>query len=107
MGKLASKSELVMIYKIIYIIFITIAFSQNESILILQINVEGNHRLSKNDVIRNARLYEQMEIEGPEIQQAIKRLWKLNRFENIQIIIDYNRYNVMTLYCKIKPNCNF
>ena len=89
MGKLASKSELIMIYKIIYIIFITIAFSQNESILILQINVEGNHRLSKNDVIRNARLYEQMEIEGPEIQQAIKRLWKLNRFENIQIIIYY------------------
>ena len=77
-----------MINKILCIFIISIAFSQNEKILILQINVEGNHRLSQQDIIRNARLYKGMEIEGPEIQQAIKRLWKLNRFSNIQIFID-------------------
>ena len=69
-----------MIKKLIYIIFISIILSQNESILILKIDVIGNQRLSKEDVIRNARLYEGMEIGGSEIQQAIKRLWKLNRF---------------------------
>ena len=60
-----------MINKIVYIILISILFSQNESILLLQVNVEGNQRLSKDDVIRNARLFEGMQIEGPEIQQAI------------------------------------
>ena len=66
----------------------SIILPQNESILILNVDVEGSQRLSKEDVIRNARLYEGMEIGGSEIQQAIKRLWKLNRFINIKIIIN-------------------
>ena len=63
-------------------------FSQNESITILKVDVEGNQRLSREDIIRNSRLYEGMKVGGTEIQQAIKRLWKLNRFNNIQILIE-------------------
>ena len=63
-------------------------FSQNENILILDVSVEGNQRLSQQDILRNARLFKGMTIQGPEIQQAIKRLWKLKRFGNIQILID-------------------
>ena len=54
----------------------------------MDIAVEGNNRLSAQDIQRNARLYTGMNIHGPEIQQAIKRLWNLNRFGNIQILVD-------------------
>ncbi len=63
-------------------------FSQSEEIRIIDISVEGNQRLTAQDVQRNARLYKGMSIKGPEIQQAIKRLWNLNRFWNIQILVD-------------------
>ena len=63
-------------------------FSQSEEIRIMDITVEGNQRLTAQDVQRNARLYKGMSIKGPEIQQAIKRLWNLNRFWNIQILVD-------------------
>jgi len=63
-------------------------FSQSDEIRIMDIAVEGNQRLTAQDVQRNARLYKGMTIKGPEIQQAIKRLWNLKRFGNIQIMID-------------------
>ena len=63
-------------------------FSQSQSILILDIVVEGNQRLSQQDILRNARLFKGMTIQGPEIQHAIKRLWKLKRFGDIQILVD-------------------
>jgi len=63
-------------------------YSQNDEIRIMDITVEGNQRLTAQDVQRNARLYKGMTIKGPEIQQAIKRLWNLKRFGNIQIMID-------------------
>ena len=69
-------------------ILISNLFSQNDPILILDITIEGNQRISKEDVLRNARLYKGMTIQGPEIQQAIKRLWKLKRFGDIQILVD-------------------
>jgi outer membrane protein insertion porin family len=63
-------------------------FSQSDEIRIMDITVEGNQRLTAQDVQRNARLYKVMTIKGPEIQQAIKRLWNLKRFGNIQIMVD-------------------
>lgn len=63
-------------------------FPQDGNLLILDISVDGNQRLSQQDILRNARLFKGMTIQGPEIQQAIKRLWKLKRFGNIQILVD-------------------
>ena len=75
--------------KKIFILFLyACLFSQNDNIPILDIIVEGNQRLSQQDILRNARLFKGMTIKGPEIQQAIKRLWKLKRFGNIQILVD-------------------
>ena len=71
-----------------YIILFSSLFPQVGNNLILDITVEGNQRLSQQDILRNARLLKGMIIQGPEIQQAIKRLWKLKRFSNIQILID-------------------
>ena len=70
------------------LILFAFLFSQDDDIRIIDIRVEGNQRLSAQDIQRNARLYKGMLIQGPEIQQAIKRLWNLNRFGNIQILVD-------------------
>ncbi len=74
--------------RLLLLFLATLLFSQNDEIQILDIVVEGNQRLSDQDIQRNARLYKGMDIKGPEIQQAIKRLWNLNRFGNIQILVD-------------------
>ena len=73
---------------ILILIFHTLLFSQNDEIRIIDISVEGNQRLSDQDILRNARLYKGMDIQGTEIQQAIKRLWNLKRFGDIQILLD-------------------
>jgi outer membrane protein insertion porin family len=74
--------------RLLLLFLTTLLFSQNDEIRILDIVVEGNQRLSEQDIQRNARLYKGMNIKGAEIQQAIKRLWNLNRFGNIQILVD-------------------
>ena len=71
-----------------YLILFSSLFPQVGNNLILDITVEGNQRLSQQDILRNARLLKGMIIQGPEIQQAIKRLWNLKRFGNIQILVD-------------------
>ena len=73
---------------LILLYFISNIFPQNDKIMIMDIVVEGNNRLSDQDIQRNARIYKGMAIKGPEIQQAINRLWNLKRFNNIQIVID-------------------
>ena len=78
----------VLVKILLNLLFFTILFPQNDAIRIMDISVEGNKRLSAQDIQRNARLYKGMNIQGPEIQQAIKRLWNLNRFGNIQILVD-------------------
>ena len=50
--------------------------------------VVGNIRLSNDDIIRISNIYPGMPIVSDEIQQGIKRLWNLNRFNDIQIILD-------------------
>jgi len=77
-----------MVNKIPLLLLVTFLFSQHEDIHIIDIIVEGNRRLSAQDIQRNARLYKGMSIKGPEIQQAIKRLWNLKRFGNIQILVE-------------------
>ena len=62
--------------------------------------------MSDQDIKRNARLYAGMEIKGlPEIQQAIKRLWKLERFRNIEIIInsETNEGLILTIIAEELP----
>ena len=78
-------------------IFFSLIFAQSEEILILDINIEGNKRLSNQDILRNARLFKGMTLSGPEIQQGIKRLWKLERFRDIQILVDNETDNGISL----------
>ena len=70
----------------------------SDQILILDINIEGNKRLSNQDILRNARLFKGMTLSGPEIQQGIKRLWRLERFRDIQIFVSII-VNISKFFC--------
>ena len=70
-------------YFISIIVFTSLVFSQSQELVVLGVDVEGNRRLTQEDIMRNARLYEGLTIRGDEIQKSIKRLWKINRFGDI------------------------
>ncbi|MBT6870995.1 MAG: outer membrane protein assembly factor BamA [Candidatus Marinimicrobia bacterium] len=91
-----------MIKNIIAILFCTsIIFSQSQELVVLGVDVEGNRRLTQEDIMRNARLYEGMTIRGDEIQKSIKRLWKINRFGDIQIFVTEETEDGVYLLVKV------
>ncbi len=59
-----------------------------EKIQVLDVTVEGNIRISDEDILRNARLWPGKEIDIEDIQKSVKNLWKLGRFGDIQIYIE-------------------
>ena len=81
MNKLVNKS--------ILFIFLSFTFLLSEDVLrINRIKVEGNKRFSSEDIVRISKIYPGMEIVSDEIQQGINKLWNLNRFNDIKIILD-------------------
>ena len=76
-------------------------FSQMTELRVLGVDVEGNKRLSQDDVIRNARIFDGMIIKSDEIQKGIKRLWKLNRFSDIQIFVTEETEDGIYLLIKV------
>jgi len=77
--------------KLINIICFLLSFSlllSQERLQINKIKVEGNKRFSSEDIIRISKIYPGMEIVSDEIHQGIDKLWNLNRFNDINIIID-------------------
>ncbi len=79
-----------LIHKIILLIYLlfSILLSQDNSAQINKIKIQGNKRFSADDIIRISNIYPGMEIKSDEIQQGIGRLWDLNRFNDIKIILD-------------------
>ena len=66
----------------------SILLSQDASAQINRIKIQGNERFSADDIIRISNIYPGMEIKSDEIQKGINRLWDLNRFNDIKIILD-------------------
>ena len=88
-------------YFVSIIVFISLVFSQSQELVVLGVDVEGNRRLTQEDIMRNARLYEGMTIRGDEIQKSIKRLWKINRFGDIQIFVTEETEDGVYLLIKV------
>ena len=75
--------------KIILLLFITMAISQAPpSFKLKEINVEGNIETSKNMVLYTAGLQNGQEVSSEDFSRAVKRLWELGVFGNIQIHFD-------------------
>ena len=71
---------------------------------ILGISVEGNTTADANTIIANSGLREGKEIEipGDATNNAIKQLWKLGIFQDIQILIDKKVSDGVFLLIKVK-----
>ena len=81
--------------KIIQFLFlISIIFTQNENFDISDISVYGNIEMSEEDIVNFSGLSPNSSINAINIQNAINRLWLLNRFENISIDFEQNYDNI-------------
>ena len=57
-------------------------------------------KLSDNDIVRISNIYPGMEYDQDKIQKGIKKLWDLNRFNDIQINIDNESSRIASVYFK-------
>jgi len=77
------------IKNIIYIILLlSILLSQNTDFEINEIRVSGNVEILEDDIIDFSGLSEYSSINAIDIQNAIKRLWLLNKFKKIDINLE-------------------
>lgn len=75
--------------KLIIFLIVTIAFSQAPpSFKLKDINVEGNQATSENMVLYTAGLQAGQDVLSEDFRRAVKRLWELGVFSNIQIHFD-------------------
>lgn len=79
--------------KLIYsILFFTLLFPQSSQEFVLKdVKVEGNI-VSANTIIFTSGLRKGLTVSSTEFPRAIKRLWQLGLFEDVQIRYD-NEYN--------------
>ena len=75
--------------KFILFLFVSIAVSQAPpSFKLKDINVEGNMATSENMVLYTAGLQAGQDVSQEDFRRAVKRLWELGVFSNIQIHFD-------------------
>ena len=91
-----------------YIIFTLFSFAitQNTELKISDITVQGNSIMLEQDIINFSGLSPDTYINAIEIQNAINRLWLLNRFKNIQIDLEETNYGINNLIIKIEEYAN-
>ena len=76
-------------YKFISIILIiTTIIAQNSEFKVSSISVSGNSITTDKDIISFSGLSNKSSVSAIDIQNSIKRLWLLNKFEDIQINMD-------------------
>ena len=70
---------------IYYLVLLSFFYSQDKNFDISNILVSGNIEMSEQDIINFSGLSPNSSVNAIDINNAINRLWLLNRFENIQI----------------------
>lgn len=90
---------------VIFILLTAFVFPQTEraNYKILGITVEGNKSADANTIIANSglKIGDEIEVPGDQTNNAIKRLWNLNIFSDVQIIADKIVGNGVFLQIKI------
>jgi len=96
---------------LIAILFSTISFSQStrSSFKILGITVEGNKSADASTIIANSglKVNDEIQVPGDQTLNAIKQLWSLNIFSDIQILIDKQIQTGVFLKIVVKENSRF
>lgn len=82
-----SVNKILIVFIIIYFIS-SIAIAQKQSIKVLGLTVTGHKTADANIVKINSGLAAGKEVSSEDIQNAIKNLWNLNLFSDIQVVVD-------------------
>ncbi|MBZ0181124.1 MAG: outer membrane protein assembly factor BamA [Melioribacteraceae bacterium] len=81
-------------------------YSQSKRVIykILGISVEGNKTADATTIIANTglKIGDEIEVPGDKLINAVRRLWNLNIFKDVQIIIDQKIDNGVFLLIKIE-----
>ncbi|MBA64330.1 MAG: outer membrane protein assembly factor BamA [Candidatus Marinimicrobia bacterium] len=95
------------IYFVICFFISQVLFAQDfsDQIKLVQVNVEGNQITSKNTIIFTAGLREGQTVMPTAFPRAIKRLWQLNLFQDIQL--NYDKETEEGIYLTIKVIENY
>ena len=86
----------------ILLIFFSFSLSQNNELKISDITVIGNVNMKKNDIINFSGLSTDSYVNAIEIQNAINRLWLLNKFRNIQVDLEETSYGISNLIITVE-----
>ena len=89
---------------IISILLSSLGFSQNEEIKIAKVEVKGHKVTSKKTIIFTAGLREGQTITTADFPRAIKRLWQLNLFQDIQIHFNEETKEGLSITIEVKEN---
>ena len=89
-------------YLLVFLI-ISLLLADGTIAQINRIKIEGNKRLSSDDIIRISNIFPGMQVTAAgEIQQGINRLWDLNRFNDIKIILDNETIDGMDIIIQLE-----
>ena len=91
--------------KILYpIIFLSAVFCQNQEFTLSQVYVEGNILSSQNTILFTSGLREGLKVNNTEFQRAVKRLWNLGLFEDVQLRLDNSSLDNLSVTILVKEN---
>ena len=90
----------------IFILSLTLGIAQGipSDITLVSVNVEGNSVTSENTILFTAGLREGQTISQAEFPRAIKRLWQLGLFQDIQLRYDNETDEGLSLTILVKEN---
>jgi len=90
----------------IFILSLTLGIAQGipSDITLVSVNVEGNSVTSENTILFTAGLREAQTISQAEFPRAIKRLWQLGLFQDIQLRYDNETDEGLSLTIMVKEN---
>ena len=90
----------------IFILSLTLGIAQGipSDITLVSVNVEGNAVTSENTILFTAGLREGQTISQAEFPRAIKRLWQLGLFQDIQLRYDNETDEGLSLTILVKEN---
>jgi len=91
--------------KIFYlIIFSCLVFCQNQEITISKVSVEGNILSSENTILFTSGLRKGIKVNNTEFQRAVKRLWNLGLFEDVQLRLENSLLDSLSITIVVKEN---
>lgn len=101
------KNSILPVWRCLVLIFIFASAGMaqnNRSALLVGLSVEGNRTVDENLIKLTSGLAEGTRITGDDIQTAIKQLWDLGMFSDIQILLDRQFGSSIYLIIKVQES---